>query len=140
VRGDVVVDLITDRTERLAPGSVLQSDRGPLEVVTARPHQGKWIVQFDGIVDRAEVEGLRGLILRAEPLADEDGGLWVHELIGSQVAMPDGEVKGTVTAVQANPAADLLVLDTGALVPIVFVTELRDGVVTIDPPDGLFDL
>lgn len=140
MRGDVVVDLITDRTERLAPGSVLQSDRGPLEVVTARPHQGKWIVQFEGIVDRAEVEGLRGLILRAEPLEDEDGGLWVHELIGSLVALADGEVKGTVTAVQANPAADLLVLDTGALVPIVFVTELRDGVVTIDPPDGLFDL
>jgi 16S rRNA processing protein RimM len=47
---------------------------------------------------------------------------------------------GRVTAVEANPAHDLLVLDGGALVPMVFVVEQRDGVVVIDPPDGLFDL
>jgi 16S rRNA processing protein RimM len=45
-----------------------------------------------------------------------------------------------VAAVEANPAHDLLVLDDGALVPMVFVVEQRDGVVVIDPPDGLFDL
>ena len=45
-----------------------------------------------------------------------------------------------MTAVEANPAHDLLVLDSGALVPMVFVVEQRDGVVVIDPPDGLFDL
>ena len=41
---------------------------------------------------------------------------------------------------QANPAADLLVLDTGALVPVVFITDHADGAVTIDPPEGLLDL
>jgi hypothetical protein len=35
----------------------------------------------------------------------------------------------------------LLVLDNGALVPVLFVVERRDdGTVVIDPPDGLFDL
>ncbi len=44
-------------------------------------------------------------------------------------------------AVQANPAHDLLVLDAGALVPVVFVVSCVDGgtLVEIDPPDGLFD-
>jgi 16S rRNA processing protein RimM len=140
VRGDVVIDLITDRTERLAPGSVLQSDRGPFEVIAARPHQGKWIVQLKGMVDRAQVEDLRGLVLRAEPIADDEGALWVHELIGSEVTLADGTIVGTVAEVEANPASDLLVLGDGRLVPIVFVTTTEPGRVTIDPPDGLLDL
>jgi hypothetical protein len=39
----------------------------------------------------------------------------------------------------ANPAADLLELEGGALVPVVFVTAWADRVVTIDPPVGLFE-
>jgi 16S rRNA processing protein RimM len=41
---------------------------------------------------------------------------------------------------QANPAHDLLLLDTGALVPMVFVVEHEPGVVVVDLPDGLLDL
>jgi 16S rRNA processing protein RimM len=49
--------------------------------------------------------------------------------------------RGVVTAVQANPAADLLVLDSGALVPVVFVVSgPEDGEVLVDVPDGLFEL
>ena len=52
----------------------------------------------------------------------------------------DGTERGVVTAVEANPASDLLVLDTGHLVPLRFVVARDDGRVTIDPPAGLFDL
>jgi 16S rRNA processing protein RimM len=140
VRGDVVIDLITDRTERLAPGSVLQSDRGPFEVIASRPHQGRWIVQLEGLTDRSQVEDLRGLVLRAEPIADDEGALWVHELIGSDVVLADGTDIGSIVEVEANPASDLLVLGDGRLVPIVFVVTSEPGRVTIDPPDGLLDL
>ena len=47
---------------------------------------------------------------------------------------------GRCTAVVANPAHDLLELDSGALVPIVFVVSNEPGRVVIDPPEGLFDL
>ena len=76
----------------------------------------------------------------AEPLDDPDE-LWVHELIGAPVQSVDGSAVGVVDAVQWNPASDLLVLDNGALVPVLFVVERRDdGTVVIDPPEGLFDL
>jgi len=39
--------------------------------------------------------------------------------------------------VEANPAHDLLVLDGGGLVPMVFVVEHAEGRVVIDPPEGL---
>ena len=140
LRGDVVVDLVTDRVERVAAGSVLDSDRGPLTVETSRPHQGRWIVAFAGVSSRDAADDLRGVVLRAEPLEGEDDALWVHELIGSTVVDVDGVERGVVESVQSNPASDLLVLDTGALVPLTFVTGHGDRRVTIDPPPGLFDL
>ena len=142
LRGEVLVALSSDRTSRLDPGSVLETDRGPLTVVSSSVHTDRFIVQFEGILDRSAAETWRGTVLRAEPVADEDDddALWVHELVGSAVVLLDGSEAGTVTEVQSNPASDLLVLDTGALVPVVFVTDHQPGRVTIDPPDGLFDL
>ena len=141
IRGEVIVDLISNRPEeRLAPGSVLTTDRGDLEVRTATPHQGRWIVAFDGIPDRSTAETWRGVVLSAEPLADEDDDtLWVHELIGSEVFDLGGRSYGPVEAVEANPASDLLVLSGDRLVPLVFVKTRLPGRVVIDPPAGLLD-
>jgi 16S rRNA processing protein RimM len=47
---------------------------------------------------------------------------------------------GRCVGVVANPAADLLELDSGALVPVVFIVDHTPDRVTIDPPEGLFDL
>jgi 16S rRNA processing protein RimM len=136
----VVVALTTDRTERVAAGSELQTDGGPLVVASSRPHQDRWLVTFAGVDGREAAEALRGRVLRAEPI-EEEGTLWVHELVGCRVVTPDGTARGVVESVQANPAADLLVLDTGALVPVVFVVGPPvDRVVTVDVPDGLFEL
>ncbi len=139
LRGEVIVALSTDRTERLDPGSVLQTDRGPLTVVSAAPHQHRWRVQFEGIGSREEAEPLHGLVLRAEPIDDPD--VWfVHDLIGSPVVLPDGSVVGTCTAIAENPAYDMVEIDGSALVPMPFVVDVADGRITIDPPDGLLDL
>jgi 16S rRNA processing protein RimM len=140
VHGDVLVQLTTDRTERLAPGAVLSTDRGDLTVERSTRHHDRWIVHFAELAVREQADQWRGTVLRAEALDDDDDELWVHELIGATVALIDGTEVGIVDEVQANPAADLLVLDNGALVPVVFVTDHRDGTVTIDPPEGLFDL
>jgi 16S rRNA processing protein RimM len=138
LRGEVVVDLVTDRTDRVAPGTVLQSERGPLTVLSSQPHQHRFIVAFDGVLDREGAQALVGTILQAEAVADPDA-MWVHELIGSVVRETDGTERGRVVSVQANPAHDQLVLDSGAMVPSVFVVSCVDGVTLIDPPEGLFE-
>jgi 16S rRNA processing protein RimM len=139
LRGEVVVRLTTDRVERLAPGSVLHADGGDLVVVASRPHQDRWIVAFDGVDAREAADRLRGTTLRAEPLDDPDE-VWVHDLVGATVMTVSGEDVGTCVSVVANPASDLLELDSGALVPIAFMVDAAPGRVTIDPPEGLFDL
>lgn len=148
LRGQVLVDLITDRDERVGEGARLESDVGTLVVASSRrqpkraghtPHN-QWVVAFEGYDGRDGVESLRGLVLRAEPLDDPDE-MWVDDLVGAEVVLSaTGAPVGTCVAVVANPASDLLELDGGALVPVVFVTEHAPGRVVIDPPEGLFDL
>lgn len=139
LRGEVIVSLTTDRTDRLDPGSVLETDQGPLTVVSASPHQHRWRVQFDGFASREAVEPLHGLILRAEPVDDPD--VWfIHDLIGSAVVLEDGSLVGTCTAIAENPAYDMVEIDGSALIPMPFVTSAADGRIVIAPPEGLLDL
>lgn len=137
--GEVVVALLTDRVERVAAGSRLSSPRGELVVAGSRPFGGRWLVRFDGVTTREQADALHGTALSA-PALDEPDELWVHELVGSVVVEADGTERGRITALQENPAADLLVLEGGQLVPVVFVVDTAPGRVVIDPPAGLFDL
>ena len=138
IKGEVVVDLVTDRLERVAPGSVLTAGTRDLEVTASRPHQGKHLVAFAGVVDRTSAEALRGAVLTAPPLDDPDV-LWVHDLIGREVVDTDGARLGTVASVEANPASDLLVLEDGGLVPLRFLVSEEAHRLTVDVPPGLLD-
>lgn len=139
--GEVAVTFSTNRAERHEVGAVLYADDRRLVVEAARPHQGRWLLRFTGVTDRDAAIGLRGVRLHAEPLDVEDDPdeWWVHELIGAAVVDRAGRAHGRVAAVEANPAHDLLVLDDGTLVPVVFVVEHGDGRVVVDPPAGLLD-
>ncbi len=139
LRGEVIVALSTDRTERLDVGAVLQTDRGPLTVVAAQPHQHRWRVLFDGFHSREDADELHGLVLRAEAIEDDDAW-FIHDMIGADVVLADGTVVGECVAVVENPAYDMVELGSGALVPLPFVTDVADGHITIEPPDGLLDL
>lgn len=137
LRGEVYVDLVTDRTERLAPGSVLHAGTRLLTVLASKPQQTRWLVQFEGVNDRTAAEALTKTELEAEPIADPEA-VWVHELIGSRVVERDGTDRGRCVGVLANPAHDILELESGALVPTIFILSCADGITTIDPPEGLF--
>ena len=92
------------------------------------------------MASREAAEALHGQVLRAEPLEDPEA-LWVHDLVGAEVATPDGRTWGRVVAVLANPAHDQLELESGVLVPVVFLvddTNLPERLV-IDPPAGLLE-
>jgi 16S rRNA processing protein RimM len=138
LRGDVLVELASDRPERVAAGARWFAGEGWLTVVAARRHQDRWLVTLAELNDRTAAQQYTNTTIYAEPVDDPDA-LWVHELIGAEVVEVSGRSRGTCVAVVANPAADLLELDSGALVPVVFVTERHDRTIVIDPPLGLFD-
>jgi len=122
---------------------VLVSDRGDLQVVTSQQmgEPDRYRVQFEGIFDRTAAEALRGAELRAEAV-EVPGALWVHQLVGSTVVDGVGAEIGVVGAVEANPASDLLVLESGVLIPTRFIVshDAEGGVIVVDLPEGLLDL
>ncbi|HUY85494.1 MAG TPA: hypothetical protein VMU77_00150 [Acidimicrobiales bacterium] len=165
--GEVIVHLTTNRAERVAPGSILFADVGgtgervELEVDYSKAFHGKqsqstdqsrWIVKFHSWATRNAAEMLHGSKLFAAPLEDPDV-IWVHQLVGRRVVDQTGIDRGEVLEIEANPASDLLVLDTGKLVPIRFLEMGPDGErnaagqdvdeistpLRVIVPEGLFD-
>jgi 16S rRNA processing protein RimM len=141
LRGEVVVDAISNRDERFLPGSVLYVSGEARAIATSRRHQNRWLVRFEGIEDRNAAEALRGIVVTGDPLESlPENEVWVHELLSASVSDRAGNDLGTVVAVEANPAHDILVTDEGVLIPIVFVVEQGDGRVVVDLPEGLLQL
>jgi 16S rRNA processing protein RimM len=158
VTGELVVDVRTDDPERrFAPGSTLRakgSDRRERSytIDTVRPHGGRLLVRLEGVADRNAADALRGSLFVIDsadlPPIDEDDTYYDHQLEGLRVRTTAGVELGTVTEVLHTAAGELLAVKRdGApelLVPfvsaIVTSVSLGDGVVEIDPPDGLLDL
>lgn len=141
--GEVVVDLVTNRPERLAPGTPLTSRRNGAErvlvVASARPFGRRHLVRFEHVTTREAADALHGAVLFAPPVSDPEA-LFVHDLVGRTLVDQHGEARGVVTGVEANPASDLLVVDGRHYVPARFVVGLRPGSVDVDVPDGIFDV
>ncbi len=138
----MVVQLWTDQTQRLSPGSVFASSRGALRVESSKPFgDDRFIVQFADVWDRTAADRLRGVELEAEPV-EVPGALWVHELVGATVLDAAGTELGRIGAVEPNPASDLIVLESGGLIPVRFVTrhDAAARTVEVDIPEGLLDL
>ncbi len=139
LRGEVVVELFTNRDERLTPGAILSAPGGALVVQRSQAHQHRWIVQFAGVSSREDADQLRDVVLSAEPLDDPDA-MWVHEMIGAEVLDSSGGSIGAVTGILANPAGDILEVGSTILIPLRFVVEHGPGFIRVDPPAGLLEI
>ncbi|MBF0662922.1 MULTISPECIES: ribosome maturation factor RimM [unclassified Rhodococcus (in: high G+C Gram-positive bacteria)] len=165
IKGEVVVEVRTDEPEeRFAVGAVLRG-RKPREknlqdytVEAAREHSGRLLLRLTGVDDRSTADALRGtlFVVDSDDLgpSDDPDEFYDHELEGLSVRIvagrPDGgTVVGTVREVLHTAAGELLSLrpvdDERAELLIPFVTDivptvsLADGVIEIDPPEGLLD-
>lgn len=139
IRGDVYVSFFTDRPERTKIGARFWLQNSWLTVTSARLQPSSWLMHFSGVDDRNAAERISKSDLFGEPIEDQSV-MWVHELIGAQVVDVSGTSYGKCTAVVDNPAHSLLELESGALVPVVFITERSKEKITINPPEGLFEL
>jgi 16S rRNA processing protein RimM len=160
IRGEIGVESLTDTPAAVfAVGrSILvgttEGDPDPagrhLTVRRARPQgDGSIIISFDEISDRSEAESWRGRYLLApaselEPPAE--GEVYVHELPGMRVVLPDGETLGVVSDVFDLPQGLALEVsrDAGSVV-LPFHEEFVQSVdrsgrtIVVTPPEGLVE-
>ncbi|WP_082775606.1 ribosome maturation factor RimM [Pseudoclavibacter helvolus] len=157
LKGAIKLELFTDEPDRrFVPGASFSLQVPPdhewhgksLELHELRWYNGHPVGFFVGVSDRTAAESLAKAILwvdsnDAEEL--EDDAWYDHQLVGLDVQR-DGVSVGSVIRVEHFPAQDLLVLKTAdaeVLVPlvkaIVSEVDLEAGVVSVTPPNGLFE-
>jgi 16S rRNA processing protein RimM len=113
VRGEVRITSFTAEPMALVDyKTLLREDGSPgLTLTTGRPVKGGVIVRVPEIETREQAEAARGLKLfvprAALPAPDEDE-FYVTDLIGLSVETAQGEVLGSVRAIQDFGAGDLL--------------------------------
>lgn len=152
LRGEVVVDVLSDAPERFAPGSALRASlaRGGSRQVTveeSRPFGARLLVRLEGIGTREEAEALHGaeLTIGADEVAPlPEGRYYRFQLVGLRVETTRGTHLGEVTDVFATGSNDVIVVRGGTgevLIPIlpgVVVSVDADGkAMTVAPPPGL---
>lgn len=159
VTGELVVEVRTDDPdERFTPGVALRGRRPKAgteqryTVDSVRPHGGRLLIRLDGIADRTAADGMRGTVFVVDtaelPPIDDPDEFYDHQLEGLIVRTVGGDDVGTVAEVLHTAAGELLAVKTpaGAEVLVPFVNaivprvSLAEGIVEIDPPDGLLDL
>lgn len=159
VTGELVIDVRTDDPElRFFAGKTLRAKgfRGApdreMVIESVRPHTGRLLIRLAGVADRTTADALRGTLFVVDsaelPPITESDEYYDHQLEGLAVRTVDGADIGRVAEVLHTAAGELLSVKTpdGEEILIPFVSaivptvSLADGVLEIDPPDGLLDI
>jgi 16S rRNA processing protein RimM len=153
VRGEMLVEVLSDAPDRYAPGARLEAGdpaglRRPLTVRATRNDRGRSLVMFEEISDRDAAEELRGALLSiaVEEAAPLDEGMYYEwQLEGLTVVDEEGKKLGTFARVLEGGGGDLWAVDTDGgevLVPAVeeFVrrVDLESGRIVVHVIPGLF--
>jgi 16S rRNA processing protein RimM len=114
--GSFVVEHASEAPERFAEGAELFVAGEPSKVVASkRAGQGRLVVKLDRRVERGAA-----LEVPREALPKPEAGEWyVFQLVGLSVEEDGGRALGKVADVEPLPANDVLVLEGGAMLPLV---------------------
>jgi 16S rRNA processing protein RimM len=104
IRGELVVEPLTDDQERLAVGATVlleapEVPATPRRILGARTHKARLLILLEGVADRTAAEALRGgrlCVREADLRALPPGQVWLHELPGMDVVTTEGEALGSV--------------------------------------------
>jgi 16S rRNA processing protein RimM len=156
IRGHVIVNPETDFLEqRFRVGEVLLVARPGAEpvsrrILSVRFHQGRPILELEGIASMSEAEILAGSELRFPAAAVgrlPEGTFHHHELIGCEVRDRSDRLLGRVSSVEGPMERSRLVVqgERGEIqIPMTanFCISIDPAAsrIVVDPPEGLLDL
>ena len=115
IRGDMLVDVLTDFPERLKPGTHIYvgDKKQALKITHRRPHNDGLILGFEGISSAEQTAKYRArtVYVPAEdrPLLPE-GEYYHHQIIGLNVVGESGAALGVVTEIIETGANDVYVV------------------------------
>lgn len=154
VRGEVVVQVLSDVPGRFKAGSRIQGVREgapprTLTVATSRAHKTGAVVRFEGFEDPDQADELRGLDLevpRTEVPKAPPGTYYQYELLGC-LCRDEGEELGRVIEVVEDGGGLMLIVEgEGRRVPVPFVkdflrrVDVEAGEIELALPPGFLEV
>jgi len=128
VKGELLMEILTDFPERLRPGMVLflEPSHDPLLLRSVRPHKDGLLVAFQGCETPEAAGAYRNSLVTVKTASQPtlpEGEYYHHQVIGLQVRTTSGQVVGRVIEILSTGAHDVLVArgETGPeiLIPLV---------------------
>lgn len=157
LKGEALVYPLTDEPDEVfIAGRVLvpvDEDGRPIGkefvLTNARRHQRCWLLAFEGVTERAELEGWTSLTLgvSAEQLRPPaDGEMYLHEIPGASV-VEDGTEIGIARELFGVPGSQILVVEREGKdhlvpfrAPIVKRLDRDKHRIEVDLPPGLLEV
>jgi 16S rRNA processing protein RimM len=157
LKGEVIVFVLTEQAGPMfVPGLVLtpldaagRPAGAPRLLERGRPYHRRWLLKFEGVDDRAAVEGWREVAfgVPAETVPEPaDGALADYEIPGASVRAGE-TVIGMARMLVAVRGGSLLVVDRDGRellvpyrAPILVRSDRARREIVIDPPPGLLEL
>lgn len=150
VRGEMIMEVMTDFPERLKPGVRLYigPERRPVLLRSRRPHPRGALVGFEGFDNREQSGELRNqfVLVRADDRpALPEGEYYHHQLIGLQVVDERGIALGELVEIMQTGANDVYVVRLRAggelLIPaidsVILAVDLERAEIQVQLPPGL---
>jgi 16S rRNA processing protein RimM len=140
VRGEILMDVITDFPERIKAGiTVFVGPQYQEQIIrSARSNAGTMLIAFEGFNDLEQAGGLRNLYLYVRtddrpPLPA--GEYYHHQLIGLPVVTDEGQKLGFLAEILSNAANDVYVVrpEQG---PEILLPAIESVILDIDLPQG----
>jgi 16S rRNA processing protein RimM len=135
VRGEIIMDILTDFPERIRSGSTLYlgTEHQPLRVRSRRKADATLLLAFDGYDTPETVGQLRNKVVyvpvESRPALPE-GEYYHHQLIGKRVVTEDGRPLGLLTEIIETGANDVAVVqpEVGSEILLPLIGEVLLGV------------
>jgi len=99
--GGMRVEVLTDRDDRLTPGSrlFLEGEAAARSIVDLEQGGRLPVIRLEGVDGREQAEALQGRYLEVEPEPLPEGSLYWHQIVGLAVRDEQGRALGTVVEV-----------------------------------------
>lgn len=115
VRGEIVMDLVTDFPERIQPGLFVYvgDERRRLRIRKRRGYEHGLLVSLDGYNDPEAVGELRNALVyvRTDEIPElPEGEYYHHQLLGLRAVTEGGDVLGTISEILTTGANDVCVV------------------------------
>ena len=141
VRGEILMEVITDFPERLQPGVTVLVGEGhqPQRILNRRTHNKGLLISFEGYTTPETVGALRNALVyvtTADRPPLPEGEYYHHQLLGLRVLDDDGQELGRIIQILTSAANDIYVV-RGESGSEILLPAIEEVILEIDLENGL---